>query len=187
MFYAHLFDVLGNGRVLTVDLEKLHNLQHERIEFLIGTSVSDEIASRVKSTVGATTGPIMVILDSDHSRDHVRKELELYSPFVTLDSFVLVQDGSTDSIPVLGNAHPPGPLYALRDFLETHHKFEIDRERCHKVPYHTTYGRVAEENFGLIVTILGSFPTSVHESQTHYQVFPKVCLVALCPQSRFAR
>lgn len=130
LFYANLFDLMGNGRIITADVQKLHSIQHDRIEFLIGSSVSNEIVSKIKAAVASISGPVMVILDSDHSRDHVRKELEAYAPFVTADSYILVQDGSTDDIPVLGRAHPPGPLYAIRDFLTSHKEYEIDRERC---------------------------------------------------------
>jgi cephalosporin hydroxylase len=130
LFYAHLFDLMGKGRVITVDVDKLHSIQHERIEFLIGSSVSNEIASRIKEVVASTDGPVMVILDSDHSTAHVRKELEIYAPCVTTNSYMLVQDGVTDDIPALGERHPPGPLYAIRDFLTTHKEFAIDRERC---------------------------------------------------------
>ena len=132
VFYAHLFDLMGKGRVITVDVEKLHSIQHERIEFLIGSSVSNEIASRIKEAAASTAGPVMVILDSDHSTAHVRKELETYAPCVTTNSYLLVQDGVTDHIPALGQRHPPGPLYAIRDFLTTHKEFEIDRERCER-------------------------------------------------------
>lgn len=132
LFYANLFDLMGTGRVMTVDIEKLHNLQHERIQFLIGSSVSDEVASRMKAAAASTSGPVMVILDSDHRADHVRRELETYAPCVTSGSFLLVQDGTTDAIPVLGERYPPGPLYAIRDFLKGHAEFQIDRERCER-------------------------------------------------------
>jgi cephalosporin hydroxylase len=132
VFYAHLFDLMGQGRVITVDVDKLHGIQHERIEFLIGSSVSNEVASKIKEAAASTAGPVMVILDSDHSTAHVRKELETYAPCVTPNSYMLVQDGVTDHIPALGQRHPPGPLYAIRDFLTTHKEFEIDRERCER-------------------------------------------------------
>src|SRR5581483_7806216 len=51
MFYAHLFDLLGAGRVVTVDVERLHDLEHPRIEFIVGSSVGDEALSRMKAAV----------------------------------------------------------------------------------------------------------------------------------------
>ena len=54
--------------------------------------------ARVQAVAQETSGPVMVILDSDHRRSHVAAELELYAPLVTLGSYVLVQDGSTDTL-----------------------------------------------------------------------------------------
>jgi len=36
LFFAHLFDLIGQGQVITIDVEKLHNLSHPRITYLIG-------------------------------------------------------------------------------------------------------------------------------------------------------
>jgi cephalosporin hydroxylase len=90
MFYANLFDLMGRGEVITVDVEKLHNLSHPRITYLIGSSTSAEIAGQVRERVQKNQGPIMAILDSDHSEAHVAKELEIYAPLVTTGSFCLV-------------------------------------------------------------------------------------------------
>ena len=73
-----------------------------------------------------TSGPVMVILDSDHSRSHVAAELELYATLVTPGSYVLVQDGSTDTLGIFRSGRP-GPLPAIHDFLATNPAFEIDR------------------------------------------------------------
>ena len=70
----------------------------------------------------------MVILDSDHSKDHVFKELELYAPLVTPGSFILVQDGVVDTLPRFRQLRP-GPLPAIKQFLEGHPEFEVDVER----------------------------------------------------------
>jgi len=69
-----------------------------------------------------------VILDSDHTKAHVRRELELYAPFVTPGSYCLVQDGVIDTLP-LYSRHRPGPLAALEEFIREHAEFEVDEER----------------------------------------------------------
>jgi cephalosporin hydroxylase len=126
-FLANLFDLMNHGKVLTIDVEKLHNLDHPRVTFLQGNSVDDQIVSQVAATVRDIDGPIMAILDSDHSASHVSKELDAYAPFITADSFVLVQDGVIDTLPVFGRA--AGPLPAIKQFLDRHPEFEVDYER----------------------------------------------------------
>lgn len=131
LFYAHLFDLMGNGEVVTVDVEKLHNLSHPRITYLIGSSVSDEVVAEVTARAAKSDGPVMVILDSDHSKSHVFRELQCYTPLVTPGSYCLVQDGLVDILSSLKAARP-GPLPAIEEFLASNHQFEVDVERCSK-------------------------------------------------------
>jgi cephalosporin hydroxylase len=128
LFYAQLMDLLGHGRLLTVDIEKMHSLDHPRVEFLLGSSTSPEIVERMRLAAEEAEGPVMVILDGNHERDHVAQELELYSPFVTPGSYLLSQDGVIDELWMFAAARP-GPLPANRDFLARHPEFEYDAER----------------------------------------------------------
>jgi cephalosporin hydroxylase len=128
LFYAHLMDLLGTGRVVTIDIVKLHELEHPRIDFLVGSSTDPEIVDQVRQAAAAADGPVMVILDGDHSRDHVARELELYAPLVTPGSVLLSQDGIIDELAMFADTRP-GPLPANREFLERHPEFEHDSER----------------------------------------------------------
>ncbi len=128
LFYAHLMDLLGEGRVLTIDIVELHELDHPRVEFLHGSSTDSAIVERVRAAAAAADGPVMVILDGNHDRDHVAQELELYAPLVTPGSFLLSQDGVIDRLEIFRDSRP-GPLPANRDFLARHPEFEHDRER----------------------------------------------------------
>jgi cephalosporin hydroxylase len=128
LFYAHLFDLLGRGSVVTVDIEKLHDLSHPRVTFLIGSSTDEEIVEVVRGHAERADGPVMVILDSDHAKDHVRRELELYAPLVTPGSYCLVQDGVMDELRMFAK-HRPGPLSAIHDFVREHWEFEVDDEK----------------------------------------------------------
>jgi cephalosporin hydroxylase len=74
---------------------------------------------------------VLVTLDSDHRQEHVRHELECYAPLVTAGSYLLVQDGVIDTLPMLAGGRP-GPLGAIEDFLRTHAEFELDEERGRK-------------------------------------------------------
>ena len=129
LYYAHLFDLMGHGRVLTLDIAKMHELAHPRVEFLLGSSVSAPILDAVRTRVELAGGPILVILDSDHRDTHVLAELEAYARFVTPGSYVLVQDGVIDVLPIFAGDRP-GPLPAIRRFLAQHPEFTVDQARC---------------------------------------------------------
>lgn len=137
LFYAQLFDIMNNGEVITIDINKLHDISHPRITYLLGSSTSDVIVNEVRNGAHSCNGPVMVILDSDHSRDHVLRELECYAPLVTVGSYCLVQDGVVDTVSLF-KAFRPGPLPAIRKFVQAHKEFEIDRERSERflITYH---------------------------------------------------
>jgi cephalosporin hydroxylase len=129
LFYAHLFDLLGRGRVLTIDVESMHQLSHPRIRFLIGSSVDQAVVRIVHEEAAQAAAPILVILDSNHAADHVYREMELYGQLVTPGSYLLVQDGIMDLMDML-RGPGPGPLVAIQKFLPQHPEFEVDREKC---------------------------------------------------------
>jgi cephalosporin hydroxylase len=131
LFYAHLMDILGNGRVLTIDIVKLHEVEHPRIEFVIGSSTDPEIVDHVRAAAAEADGPVMVILDGNHDRDHVAKELELYGPLVTPGSLLLSQDGVIDRLEMFRDSRP-GPLPANEAFLASHPEFQNDRARSER-------------------------------------------------------
>lgn len=128
LFYAHLFDLMGNGRVISIDVAQNHDVTHPRIQFWTGSSIDYGIHERLRKEV---SGQIMVILDSAHDATHVRQELELYAPLVTAGSYFLVQDGISDIHP-LYRKYRPGPLVAIKNFLSEHEEFEVDQERTQR-------------------------------------------------------
>jgi cephalosporin hydroxylase len=131
LFYAHLMDLLGSGRIVTIDILKLHDLTHPRVDFLIGSSTDPDIVEQVRKAAAEADGPVMVILDGNHDRDHVAQELELYGPLVTPGSLLLSQDGVIDDLAMFRDTRP-GPLPANKDFLKRHPEFEYDAERNEK-------------------------------------------------------
>lgn len=127
LYFAHLYDRLGVGRVLSVDIDPKPDLpRHERIAYLTGSSTSAEVVERVqREAEGKRT---MVVLDSDHSAAHVLKEMRLYSPLVSPGCYLIVEDTNINGHPSLPE-HGPGPLEAVREFLKSDRHFEIDRSR----------------------------------------------------------
>jgi cephalosporin hydroxylase len=130
LFFANLFDLMGNGEVITIDINKMDNMpEHKRITYLLGSSYSPEIAVKVELLV-KDKKRIMVILDSDHSRDCVYKELNIYAKYVTPGCYLVAEDSNLNGHPVYaGEGVGPGPMEALEEFLPDHNEFEIDYSR----------------------------------------------------------
>jgi cephalosporin hydroxylase len=131
LFFAHIFDLMGQGSVVTIDVERLHAITHPRIMFLLGNSLAPTVVETVRRLAASARGPVMVTLDSDHRESHVAAELAAYAPLVTPGSFILVQDGVIDTQPRFAGGRP-GPLRAIESFLCAHDDFEIDEERAQK-------------------------------------------------------
>jgi cephalosporin hydroxylase len=128
LYLASICELLGHGRVVTIDIiEQEGRPTHPRIEYLPGSSVTAKTVEQVRSRIepGSTT---LVVLDSDHKRDHVLQELRLYSPLVTPGSYVVVEDTILNGHPVSPD-FGPGPLEAVEAFLAETDEFEVDRRR----------------------------------------------------------
>jgi cephalosporin hydroxylase len=134
VYYASIFEAMGHGRVIGVDIEiRPHNRkaieEHElkkRIELIEGNSVSKETLGRVRKLAheGETT---IVFLDSNHSRAHVLAELEAYAPFVSVGSYIVATDGImrdvADSPRAGADWLHDNPYEAARDFVAAHPEF----------------------------------------------------------------
>jgi cephalosporin hydroxylase len=128
LFLASVCDMIGRGRVVTVDLVERAGLpRHRRISYVTGSSVDDDVLERIRRHARRAKR-VMVVLDSNHSRDHVLRELELYGPLVTPGCYLVVEDTNVNGHPVLPE-HGPGPMEAVTAFLETTEAFEVDRTR----------------------------------------------------------
>jgi cephalosporin hydroxylase len=127
LFLASLCDLVGRGEVMSIDIEPEREdyPAHPRIRYLGGRSSTDPgVVDEVRARVG--DGPILVILDSDHSQAHVEAELATYAPLVPLGCYLIVEDSNIGQI---RKDLMPGPLEAIETFLATTDAFEIDRER----------------------------------------------------------
>lgn len=126
LFLASLCDLLGRGEVLTVDIADHCQARHPRLTRLIGSSVDPAIVAQVRQWVAGR--PAMILLDADHSRDHVLQELHAYSPLVPVGGYLVVEDSNIHGHPV-GWQYGPGPLEAIQEFLRGRDDFVVDRER----------------------------------------------------------
>lgn len=128
-----------SGRVIGIDVtipshnaEKILNSPlSEMIELIEGSSVDNEVVSKVKNMVGSNS-KVLLILDSHHTEDHVLQELDLWSELIQKDNYIIVCDTIVEFIeaPVdrprswsKGN----NPLTGLSKFLKKNKRFELSK------------------------------------------------------------
>jgi cephalosporin hydroxylase len=128
LYLASICDLLRRGEVVTVDIHPVDGRPvHPRITYLAGSSTSEEVVARVEE-LARDRQCVLVILDSDHSREHVLDELRLYAGLVTPGSYLVVEDTNVNGHPVFAE-HGPGPMEALEAFLAETDEFEVDATR----------------------------------------------------------
>ena len=100
---------------------------------LEGSSTSSDIVSKVINICEGKE-KIMVILDSNHTHDHVFKELNLYSPLVSKNSYLVVFDTIVEDLSEMNlefSDRPWGtgnnPKTAVKGFLQNNKNFKIDK------------------------------------------------------------
>ena len=128
-FLAHLLDLLGHGEVITIDIidgMAPEVKAHPRVIQIVGSSTSTQTVEKIRRIV--KNGRTLVDLDSEHTTDHVLRELELYSPFVSVGSYVIVEDTMLDTF-YHHEGYPSGPLKAVEKFLRKNDNFEIDTSK----------------------------------------------------------
>ena len=129
LFLAHQLEVQREtGRVLSIDNREFQRPVHPRIEYVFGNTLDVAILDRVRCAARETQGPILVIHDADHRYDGCLADLEAYSPFVTPDSYLIVEDTNVNGHPALVD-WGPGPWEAVETFLSTHPDFSRDPNR----------------------------------------------------------
>jgi cephalosporin hydroxylase len=139
LFYADLLDYLGgDGMVVSVDINMNGNMpQHKRIKYIKGDSTCEDVVKQVYEEVKEDRG-VMVDLDSNHYKDHVLKELNLYSKFVTVGNYLIVEDTIIGGHPVDVYENDgetlisQGPYEAVMEFFKTNknnNNFVIDKSK----------------------------------------------------------
>ncbi|MBV8491127.1 MAG: cephalosporin hydroxylase family protein [Candidatus Eremiobacteraeota bacterium] len=140
IFYASMLQLIGGeGRVLGVDIDirshnraviESHPLAH-RIDMIQGSSIDPEIVARVASAAAGKR--VLVVLDSNHTGDHVLAELRAYSPLVREGGYLVVLDTIVEKLPDELYADRPwsvgdNPMTAVHQFLKENDRFVIDEE-----------------------------------------------------------
>jgi cephalosporin hydroxylase len=137
IFYASLFEAMGRGRVIGVDIEiRPHNRaaieahpMARRIELVEGSSTAPAVTDQVRGMLrpGETT---LVVLDSNHTKQHVLDELRAYGPMVSIGSWIVATDGVMEN--VVGGPRTAqdwswnNPRQAALDFVAEDPRFVIE-------------------------------------------------------------
>jgi cephalosporin hydroxylase len=137
VFYASLCRAMGKGRVIGIDIEiRPHNRQaveaHQLaplISLIEGNSTAPDVVDRVKSCVKPQE-VVMVILDSNHSKQHVLAELEAYHDLVTPGSYIIATDGIMKDLDDVPRGKPEwacdNPAAAAAEFAQKHPEFVLE-------------------------------------------------------------
>jgi len=128
LYLACICDLVGQGSVVTIDIDDSHAAirpQHPRLRYVTGSSTAPEIFEQA-SSLAAEAGDVMVILDSDHRRDHVLDELRLYSTLIPVGGLLVVEDTNVNGHPTYAS-FGPGPWEAVDAFLDENDGFVADR------------------------------------------------------------
>jgi cephalosporin hydroxylase len=108
-----------------------------RITLIQGSSVAPDIVRQVRSLASGCK-QVLVVLDSNHTHEHVLAELEAYAPLTTVGSYCVVFDTIIEDLPAdMFPDRPWGPgnnpKTAVHEYLKTHPEFEIDKRIDHKL------------------------------------------------------
>lgn len=146
IFSSSMMELLGNGgKVIAVDIDiRKHNRDEiekhpmmKNITMLEGSSVDEKIVGQIADYAKGFK-KVMVVLDSNHSHEHVYRELELYTPLVSVGSYILLPDTFVEFFPKGYVTNRPwdvgnNPYTAMEAFLKTTDRFIKDEEITNKL------------------------------------------------------
>jgi cephalosporin hydroxylase len=132
VYFARILAALGDERcVLTIDIEQAQVdpkvLGMENVQFHHSSTVDASVPQRIHELRSSFPGPVFAILDSDHSSEHVVREIEVITPLLRTGDRLVVEDTNINGNPVLPG-WGPGPLEAVQEFLaRSPQSYERDR------------------------------------------------------------
>jgi cephalosporin hydroxylase len=99
LFMASMLELIGKGTVIGIDIDiRAHNRDSiechpmsKRISLIEGSSTAATTLANVRAEIPSGAS-VMVVLDSNHGRDHVLSELRAYGALVTPGQYLVVAD-----------------------------------------------------------------------------------------------
>ena len=146
LFYASMLELLGHGEVVGIDIDirpwnrqaiEAHPMS-KRLRMIEGSSIDPQVITQVHDLARGKRA--VVVLDSNHSHEHVLAELEAFAPLVCIGGYCVVMDTAIEDMPAAfyeDGRRPWGkgnnPKTAAAEFLSTHAEFQVDRAIDHKL------------------------------------------------------
>lgn len=135
LYFANIFDAIGHGKVITIDIENKCKITHPRIVKILGDSISLKTELRIRDLVKG--GRCIVFLDSLHNENHVLREMEIFSDFVKTGDYLIVADTNLNGHPVAygyteeinGKNYYGSPYEAVKKFLKVNPDFVVDKSK----------------------------------------------------------
>lgn len=144
IYYASLLELIGHGEVLGIDIDiRAHNREaieshpmSKRILLLEGSSIAADTIAKVHEF--AKGKRVVVVLDSNHTHEHVLAELRAYAPLVCEGGYCVVMDTVVEHMPKSMFPDRPwgpgdNPMTAAQEYLKEDNRFEVDRDICGKL------------------------------------------------------
>src|SRR6185436_14504749 len=119
LYFADLLQLNGSaGRVISIDVDPAANMvgQHPRIDFLLGDSSSPDAVAAVSKRLPATRGALFIILDADHGKSHVLRELTVWTPVLRRGDYLVVEDTCINGHSLRPD-FGPGHYEAVEEFI----------------------------------------------------------------------
>ena len=137
IFYASLCKAMDRGRVVGVDIEiRPHNRAaieahplFPYITLIEGSSTDSATVEQVKAQIRPGERAL-VLLDSNHTKEHVLAELNLYAPLVAEGSYIVAMDGIMEQMTGAPRTQPDwewnNPRRAALEFVEGRDDFVLE-------------------------------------------------------------
>ena len=136
VFYASLCNAIGKGKVIGIDIEiRAHNkkalnehILKKFITLVEGSSIDEAVFSELNTHIN-NLDSVLVILDSNHSKEHVYQELNIYSKLIKSGGYIVACDGIMKQVKGAPRTNDDwdwnNPIEAINDFVSVNKEFEV--------------------------------------------------------------
>ena len=140
IFYANILQAIGHGKAIGIEIN-LRESNREAIEnhrlkpyitLIEGNSISPNTVQQATKDI-KSTDKVLIVLDSNHSREHVTNELNLYHEYISVNSYIVVTDGIMqdcyDAPRGKEKWQTDNPVTAVEEFLQNHPEFILEQPK----------------------------------------------------------